>query len=538
MLRRLLPELGGDAVTLPVPAANVCALFVGVFHRFARRGPLLVVVEDLHWSDTVTQLLVATLSRPGRAVPLLLVGTYRSDELHPHHPWRAALAELLRAAHPERVSLAPLDRAETTAMIAAVGSLPAANGLVAEVHRRSGGNAYFVEELVAAAAEGASGVPESLRDAVLARASRLDGVSESILRALAVGGAGPPDVLGHVGGLGEQELSVAIDRLVATALVVVSDGEVRFRHELGREVFDEGLHPGERADLHARWADASECLRPDRLGEIARHWAGTGQCERALAAAVTAGREAMRSGAAGEAETHLSRALSLWERVGDAAALAGVDHPALLLETSIAARHANHGDVAVTLALSAETEVRGDDPMREARIWLHLRDVYRDQGRYEQCADAIDRALAVIPPDPPSAELAEALADACSPALLRRPRSGGHRLRPPSDGRRRGRGSRRCPRAGAHRPRRRPLDARPSARLGFRGADRGSVRTGHCAAGAHLVRVQLDGPRARPSRPHPGPLGTRRTRCSVRPRARDRRILRRHHGTVFDRLRR
>ena len=116
MLRQLLPELGGDdADTLPVQAANVCALFVGVFHRFARRGPLLVVVEDLHWSDTVTQLLVATRRAPaGRCPCRRSARIVLRTEPAPDVLWRVALAELLRAAHPSgsrwRRSTAPRRR--------------------------------------------------------------------------------------------------------------------------------------------------------------------------------------------------------------------------------------------------------------------------------------------------------------------------------------------------------------------------------------------------------------------------------------------
>ena len=139
----------------------------------ARRQPLLVVVEDLHWSGLGTQLFVSLLARSNPSAPLLLIGTYRSDELHQHHPWRPVLAELMRSARPERFSLMPLDGAGTAEMLAAIG-LADSTALAADVHRRSGGNPYFIEELVAAAADGVTGISESLRDVVLARTSQLD----------------------------------------------------------------------------------------------------------------------------------------------------------------------------------------------------------------------------------------------------------------------------------------------------------------------------------------------------------------------------
>ena len=207
-------------------------------------------------------------------------------------------------------------------------------------------------------------------------------------------------------------MRATLDGLFATALLVPDGDEVRFRHELGREVFYDELVPGERARLHALLARSVAHRRPERLGEVARHWSAAHDTQRALAASVAAGRQALRAGAAAEAEGHLGRALELWDAVEDAGALAGLDHPALLVETAIAAEHARHFERGIELDLQAVAELAGVDPMREAEVWLQLRDLYRFMNRWDDCAVTVARALDLIPESPPSSARAEALANA------------------------------------------------------------------------------------------------------------------------------
>ena len=372
----------------------------------------MLVVEDLHWADATTRTLFSALARVGRLRPVLLVGTFRSDELHRRHPLRPALAEIERAAQCERIDVRPLDRAATAELIGALGGVPADRVDVDDVHRRSGGNPFFVEELIAARRWGVAGLPDTLRDVILARAAMLDDTAVEVLGVAAAAGATLPEVLADVCGLGADAVRTTLDRLFATALLVPDGDEVRFRHELGREVFYDELVPGERARLHALLARSVAHRRPERLGEVARHWSAAHDTPRALAASVAAGRQALRAGAAAEAEGHLGRALELWDTVEDAGAVAGLDHPALLVETAIAAEHARHLERGIELDLQAVAELAGVDPMREAEVWLQLRDLYRFLNRWDDCAVTVARALDLIPESPPSSARAEALANA------------------------------------------------------------------------------------------------------------------------------
>ena len=404
--------MANEPAVAPVSSDRLCELVVGMFKRLAQRAPLVLVVEDLHWADATTRTLFSALARVGRLRPLLLVGTFRSDELHRRHPLRPALAEIERAGQCERIDVRPLDRAATAELISALGGVPADRVDVDDVHRRSGGNPFFVEELIAARTWGVAGLPDTLRDVILARAAMLDDTAVEVLGVAAAAGATLPEVLADVCGVGADATRTTLDGLFATALLVPDGDEVRFRHELGREVFYDELVPGERARLHALLARSVAHRRPERLGEVARHWSAAHDTPRALAASVAAGRQALRAGAAAEAEGHLSRALELWDSVEDAGALAGLDHPALLVETAIAAEHARHLERGIELDLQAVAELAGVDPMREAEVWLQLRDLYRFINRWDDCAVTVARALDLIPESPPSSARAEALANA------------------------------------------------------------------------------------------------------------------------------
>jgi DNA-binding CsgD family transcriptional regulator/tetratricopeptide (TPR) repeat protein len=356
-------------------------------------------------------LLFSALARAQRVRPLLLVGTFRSDELHRRHRLRPMLAEVERERC-ERIELARLGRAATVELVGAIHGSVVDARYVEMIQRRSDGNPFFVEELVAAQRSGIIGLPVTLRDVILARAAVLDDAAVHVLNVTAAAGTAISDVLADVCGLEPDALRTTLGELFATALLVRDEDEVRFRHDLGREVVYDELLPDERIRLHARLAASLQARRPERLGEIARHWSAANDAPRALAASVAAGQQTLRSGAAAEAAAHLSRALELWEVVVDAATLVDLDHPALLLEAALAAEHARHLDRAIDLARKAAAELATIDPMREGQALLLLRDLYRFTYRWDECADAADRALAVIPEIPPSNARARALAAA------------------------------------------------------------------------------------------------------------------------------
>ncbi|SCG48343.1 Predicted ATPase [Micromonospora coxensis] len=406
---RLLPELArvpAVAAAPPGPALSdtprgyLFDLVGELFHRLATARPLVLVIEDLHWADRSTRDLIGFLVRAARTARMLLVCTYRTDELHRGHPLRPFLAELDRARGVERIELGRLDRDGTAAILADLLGAEPATRAVDDVHERTQGNPFFIEELAAAGDPvGCATLPETLRDLLLARVDRLPDAAQRVLRIAAAGGTRfAHQLLAEVAGLPEPELEDALRAAVAAQLVVADpEGDYEFRHALVREAVHDELLPGEHARLHARYAAAIEA-QPQLVAagrapaEIAHHWYAAHDHPRALLAARVAARAAADRYAYAEQSRLLERVLELWELVPDAADRLGMDHLAVLEETLDAATTAGDYGRAITLARAALAEVDADaEPLRAARLF-----------------DRRGRLLALLGKSDGSAELREA----------------------------------------------------------------------------------------------------------------------------------
>ena len=147
---------------------------------------LLVVIEDLHWADLSSRGLFEFLSRNLRRVPVVLVGTVRTDEPD-EAGFLAWLAEFQRGPGVARIDLEPFGRDELADLLAGVLGRPPSAELVGQVYERSGGNAFLAEELLAALERGVQ-VPSTVRSVVLARMAGLTAPARGLLRVAAVAG--------------------------------------------------------------------------------------------------------------------------------------------------------------------------------------------------------------------------------------------------------------------------------------------------------------------------------------------------------------
>jgi DNA-binding CsgD family transcriptional regulator len=451
-LSRLLPELGGVAdggaepdrlFTAPGPWSDQGRLFellLGLLERLGEEGPAVLLVEDLHWADRSTRDLLAFLHRNLRRGRLLLVLTYRSDELHRRHPLRPFLAELDRDRRVERLELARFGPAEVAAQLAGIQGVPVTAELAARIHARSGGNAFFVEELAACA--GADGeLPPSLRDTLLARIELLAEAAQQVLRvAAAAGSRVEHELLAEVAGLPEAELLAGLREAVSAKVLLVDagDGTYGFRHALVKEAVYAELLPGERTRLHTRYAAALAARDgrrdPGPAAELAWHWSAAHDLERALPAAVEAGLAAERAYAFAEAQTQFERALELWERTGPEGSgephggapvdregtppRLGMDKAELLARAGEAAGNAGAAERAVALVRSALAEVdAGRDPLRAAQLTERLAFHLRVAGR-PGAFEAYQEAVRLVPPEP-SAARARVLAGLGQALMLR-----------------------------------------------------------------------------------------------------------------------
>lgn len=328
-LARLVPGLGGGAgdagshSAAPVSQAHLFEVLLGVLARLGDRQPAVLVIEDLHWADPATWDLVRFWGRRLRRGRVVVVTTYRSDDLRRGHPLRAILAELGRAPHVERIELTGLTRAQLGELVAGILGAPANDTMIDDIAARCDGNPFFAEELVAGRSSPGQ-VPATLAEILLARVDRLSGAAREVVQVAAVVGRRANEtLLGEATtGLVTGDLEQALGDAIAGGVLVLdplADG-VAFRHALMQEAVYGQLLPGRRRSLHRRVAEAlskgSFQARPaEGLAALAHHWHEAGDLPRALAASVKAAEASDHLHAHAAAYRHLERALELWERV-------------------------------------------------------------------------------------------------------------------------------------------------------------------------------------------------------------------------------
>jgi predicted ATPase len=430
-LARLVPELGargtadGQAApdAGPLVPGRLFELLLGVLHRLAECGPLLVVVEDLHWADQSTHDLLSFLVRNLRAGVALLL-TYRSDELHRRHPLRPFLAELDRSGRTERLELGRLGRRELGELLAGIRGEPAPAALVSEILARSEGNPFFAEELLAARVEGAgesAELPEVLRDLLLARVEALPQATHQLLQIAAVAGQRVDHhLLAEVAGQPSESLVELLREAVAHHVLVVGagNGAYAFRHALVQEAVYDDLLPVQRPPLHAAYARALAArikgqgdAATAELGRLAYHWHAAHDLGRALLGSVAAGQAAEAAYAQAEAAGHYERALELWDQAPEAAASSPLDRGSLLMRAAQAASRSGAHGRALALAnqVLTETDVTAE-PIRAGALLERIARYQWLAGEVAAAMASVERAVAIIPAEPPSAERALALA--------------------------------------------------------------------------------------------------------------------------------
>src|SRR5689334_768122 len=300
-LGALIPGLGGEAAPIrqlegdDAAQARLFEALLSLFDELGRDRTLLLTIEDIHWADRSTRSFLAFLARSLCDERVMVVATYRLDELHRRHPLRPLLAELERNARARRVELSPLSRKELHEQLADILGAPPEAELLDRLWSRSEGNPLFTEELLAAGLDGRGTLPPTLRDALMVRVERLSEASQLVLRVVSKGRRLDTDLIADVTGLGPAELSGALRETLASHILAVNeDGWYSFRHALLREVVADDLLPGERSELHLQLAHALE-RRASESGEgahlaagIAHHYYAAGDQPAALAASVRA----------------------------------------------------------------------------------------------------------------------------------------------------------------------------------------------------------------------------------------------------------
>jgi DNA-binding NarL/FixJ family response regulator len=366
-LALILPELGpgpeqGDRPTLF--EAIRCA-----FHAIARHGPAAVLFDDLQWADEATLELLPALASALEQEPIIVIGTYRSDEMPRGHPLRRLRAELRRARRLRELMVEPFDGAQTAALAAHLLGHQVSPALAAMIHDRSQGVPFFIEEL--ADALNTSGLlresetavelapcadlplPETVRDAVLLRAERLAPSAREALEVAAVAGLrfDLPLVLDLAGEPGLEEA-------IRSGFVLEEErGRGAFRHALTREALYGAVTWTRRRSLHAEIAVRLESAGASPAA-VAEHWLAAQQPGRARPALFAAGEFFAALHAHRDAARAVQRAVELWpqgedeparlaalDRLGEYAALSGNFSEAIRAWREAADAHNGHGNV-------------------------------------------------------------------------------------------------------------------------------------------------------------------------------------------------
>jgi DNA-binding SARP family transcriptional activator len=322
---------GGQALALDElsladdePAEKVRALFSLVEQSLAGHassGPVLLVLDDLHWADRATMLLLGYVMRSPVGDRLLVLALFREREIA-GSPLAEGLAALRRECDVERVELAGLEPQEVEELVGADEDTSGAVPHAALIARRTGGNPYFVRELARdVAASGSTHldfVPAAIRDLVNARVARLgEGTVDALTAAAVLGERFPVPVLESMLGAASGEVGDALDAAIAAGFIhELGAGRFSFVHTLDREAIYMRVGPARRAALHRRAANAIAEVRGRETwpaaAEIALHLCSAGDDpSAAIDAASAAAEDAIDRGAYGLAVLLLTRALAL-----------------------------------------------------------------------------------------------------------------------------------------------------------------------------------------------------------------------------------
>jgi DNA-binding CsgD family transcriptional regulator len=341
---RIVPDLRERLPDLPAPEPIVdpqsaqFRLFdatTSFIQNAASMTPLVVVLDDLHWADRSTLLLLEHAALELPRANLLLVGTYRDVELGRQHPLEEALAGIGRAERFQTIDLRGLSEEDVAAYVRATTGVEPSAEAMRSVYRETEGNAFFLQEVVAQMARegtlesGEVSVPPSVRAAIGRRLSVLSEECNELLRTAAVVGREFSEaLLARLSDAGGDQLPELLETALGGGVVQETGrpGECRFAHALIQETLLEEVRASQRVRLHGRIARALEELHGDRAvdqaAELAHHFAESAVLDRthatkALGYSQAAGQQAERETAWEEAAAHYRRAVALVRDAGD-----------------------------------------------------------------------------------------------------------------------------------------------------------------------------------------------------------------------------
>ena len=414
-LSRLVPELRRRLPGLPPPVTGepeteryrLFEAVVGLLAEIAGSTPLLLVLDDLHWADRPSLLLLRHLARAAGTGRFLIVGAYRVNEASAG-TFAGALSELRGERLVSQLDLAGLGEGETAELIALrTGAAPSPE-FARALHGETEGNPFFIEEILRHLAEAGidpvrsgpgelerAGLPEGVKEVISRRLERLDARVIEWLRIAAVLGRDfDVALLERVAALDEEEFLRALEDSLAAGLIIElpgsqSAGRYGFSHALVRETLYEGMSAPRRARLHRRVGESLEATSEGRqLTALALHFARAGgpqDFEKAIRYALAAGRQATAMLAHEEAAGHYARALEALDCFDPTAANRRCELLLLLGEARVRAGEQPEVDEALREAAALARRLQDGGLLARAAIG--------SSGRYIQQSGVVDEEL-------------------------------------------------------------------------------------------------------------------------------------------------
>lgn len=387
-------ETMGELADAVATDADRERLFAAFLHEVDGRpgAPTVVAVEDVHWADEATLDLLRYAARRMSRHHTMLILTYRDDELSPAHPLRTFLGELAALRTIRRMSLPPLSLDGVRALVRGAGEPERIHGL-------TGGNPFFVREVLASESNSdPADVPSTVRDAVLARVTKLPESVRDVLNAAAVIGVRvEPHLLGTVAG----PMNGALDACLEAGLLRSDIDALRFPHELTRMAIESAVPAHRRVELHARVLDALEAGDAHDHARLAFHAESAGDTAAVLRHAPEAARAAAALGSHREAAAQYERAIRV------AGALPDDDRASLLERFCAEALLIERVDDALAgIREALAIRRRAGDDLRAGNDLRWIGDLLTRAGHGAAAGEALGQALSLLEPLPPGPELA------------------------------------------------------------------------------------------------------------------------------------
>lgn len=380
------PEITSLVLT-PVPQSQ---LFRSVLGALRSSGPAVVVIEDAHWADEATLDLLRYLGRRVGDTPAVIVVTYRDDEVGADHPLRRVAGELATQSAVRRMTVRPLSRT-------GVGKLAAGSAFdTAELFRLTDGNPFFVTEVLSV---GESGLPDSVRDAVLARAAALTPDARAVLDVCAVIGSPIESWLLEVLDVDASPIAESIDG----GMLFTRGPTLAFRHELARQAILDAVIPVARREFHRQVLAALRTHPESDAARLAHHAEEADDREAALEFSVAAAKQAANASAHRQAAAQYERALRFATEqpaAFRAELLKQQAHECFVTGQTLGALEAVRREVSILRPLGDGRKL-GEALARESRALWNL-------GRNRESSETLQTAIDLLETLSPGKELADA----------------------------------------------------------------------------------------------------------------------------------